>query len=1286
MGGAGSGSATGMCKLTTTLPLVSLRLFDTPVGYTPPVGYDVHTTLTYNQRDTSQPASIDYSNIGPQWSASWVGFIQDDPTQPGVNVRRIAAGGGAYDYSGYNGASGAFTPEMNTQAQLVLVAQNPVTYERRFPDGSKEVYAASNSAAAYPRRVFLSRIVDPYGNTLTLNYDASLRLTSVQDAIGQSTTFTYGNTANTWLITTITDPFGRTAQLAYDSTGRLASITDAVGITSSFDYNGTSADISALHTPYGTTSFASTTADASRSLTITDPLGNASRTEFDASVTTLPDDPPPAASWADGNQGYRNTFYWDGEANARAPGDYTQAHIWHWLSSAASNPVVSDALESEKQPLDSRVWYFRNGQSSSNFLSGAQNNAPNQIARLLPNGATQLTQMAYAASGNPTLNIDPLGRQVQTAYDSAGIDVTAIQRKTAAGADTLAQFTYGATPHRPVTYTDAAGQVWRMSYNAQGQLLTVTDPLGNTTTNHYNTQGYLMFTLDALGQVVQTGYTYDNVGRVASITDSQGRTLNYQYDNLDRLTSINYFDGTSQTYTYTNLDLTAVKDRLGQVTRYGYDANRNLISVTDPAGHVTQYGYDRANRLISQTDANGSVTQWQRDIQGRVVAKIYPDNTQTTYAYDSAGRQSTRTDALGQTRQNAYAADGQLTGISYANAVNPTPAVTWQWDAYYPRITQMSDGAGITNYGYTPAGQNGAGQIQSEASAQGNIAYSYDALGRMASRTVNGKQDSWSYDVLGRVSGETNDLGQWQTSYLGQANQPASLTLQAPGAQVNPALQLLYSYGSATSGISNMGDRWLKSLTWQHASNIWTFNYQSDDLGRITSSQDAITPSPTVLTEGQQNYTYDSANRLTASQGQARQESYTTDPAGNLTGQSIATLTQPAAWTWQSQTNANNQNTVALQMQTYSDGSGGGSQYLPAYDANGQMLSDATSMLPPSHSNTRDTQWDAAGNLIHITDNVTGHITDISYDGWGRRVQMQEKANIEAATATITHYQWCGEKICQKLDQDGHVITEYFDQGEIHANDNSNLDGTNTGINLLYQKDQLGSIRGVMTPDGLQQGSRTYTAYGQTDQSSGMQPDKGYAGMFLHDSGLYLTWHRAYDPLSGRWLSHDPIGEEGGVNLYQYVNGDPVNYMDPFGLVQWNGTVISGGLTELVGASVFHFILTSECVNGQQAHISVWAVGPSIGVGTIPIGDTYSNINFDDHLNSLNPNEFNGLFMMSSAGSAFGIGGSFSKIRLGNVVSSGFGGSEYGLEFGLGATVGSSTVTDSEITSCGCGN
>jgi RHS repeat-associated protein len=49
-------------------------------------------------------------------------------------------------------------------------------------------------------------------------------------------------------------------------------------------------------------------------------------------------------------------------------------------------------------------------------------------------------------------------------------------------------------------------------------------------------------------------------------------------------------------------------------------------------------------------------------------------------------------------------------------------------------------------------------------------------------------------------------------------------------------------------------------------------------------------------------------------------------------------------------------------------------------------------------------------------------------------------------------------------------------------------------------------------------------------------------------SGLYLTKYRVYEPGTGRWLSRDPIEETGGINLYGYVWGDPINWVDPLGL------------------------------------------------------------------------------------------------------------------------------------------
>lgn len=60
--------------------------------------------------------------------------------------------------------------------------------------------------------------------------------------------------------------------------------------------------------------------------------------------------------------------------------------------------------------------------------------------------------------------------------------------------------------------------------------------------------------------------------------------------------------------------------------------------------------------------------------------------------------------------------------------------------------------------------------------------------------------------------------------------------------------------------------------------------------------------------------------------------------------------------------------------------------------------------------------------------------------------------------------------------------------------------------------------------------------------------DFQYAGMYEHaNSLLNLTKYRAYDPVSGRWISRDPLQEAPGLNLYSYVGNNPINYNDQNG-------------------------------------------------------------------------------------------------------------------------------------------
>ena len=102
-----------------------------------------------------------------------------------------------------------------------------------------------------------------------------------------------------------------------------------------------------------------------------------------------------------------------------------------------------------------------------------------------------------------------------------------------------------------------------------------------------------------------------------------------------------------------------------------------------------------------------------------------------------------------------------------------------------------------------------------------------------------------------------------------------------------------------------------------------------------------------------------------------------------------------------------------------------------------------------------------------------------------------------------------------------------------------------------YTRGHLGSVRELAKSGGSTLGARyDYDSYGRSTTALGTTPtDVNFTGLYRHSkSNLDLATYRPYDPDLGRWLSRDPIGETGGINLYGYVGNNPVNATDPLGL------------------------------------------------------------------------------------------------------------------------------------------
>jgi len=164
--------------------------------------------------------------------------------------------------------------------------------------------------------------------------------------------------------------------------------------------------------------------------------------------------------------------------------------------------------------------------------------------------------------------------------------------------------------------------------------------------------------------------------------------------------------------------------------------------------------------------------------------------------------------------------------------------------------------------------------------------------------------------------------------------------------------------------------------------------------------------------------------------------------------------------------------------------------------------------------------------------------TSMNYDGFGRRVQIIETGSTGGVTST-KNLIWDGMAIREERNASNAVTKMYFDNGVRIG-----------GTNYYYTRDHLGSIRELTGTNELVQARYDYDPYGQQTQLSGtIAADFGFTDLYYHQqSGLLLAAYREYSPVLGRWISRDPIGEKGGINLYGYVRNSPIGRIDRLGL------------------------------------------------------------------------------------------------------------------------------------------
>jgi RHS repeat-associated protein len=1064
--------------------LASLTLADTPLAYRPAKGPGVPLTFIYSHQEAYQPEVFHYSHLGPKWTYTGISYIVDDPQKPGHNVQRYMAGGGTRLFKG-----------KDYDAATGAFAPDPrdMSVLKRAP----------GSPPRYERRLA----------------NGGLEIYAHPDGKGAF--------PRRLFLTEARDNAGNALKYQYDGKNRLVALLDASGKKTTLEYQHPDPlKVTGIQDPAGRRAQIAYDAQG-RLISITDAVGIVSKVSYrgDGNFITRLETPYGATKFAMGEDAHSR---WVDVTDPLGHTERVESR-WNEAPIAERETNVPKGFEADNQGLNSANtfywdavayaqhkgdytkaqlihWRVEDGlainvpasakaplESRVWYAYPEQDGAgtmmscalPMTAARVLPDGSTQTVRTERNAWGKPLAYADPAGRQTQFEYAANGIDLVRARQKTAAGHDTLTEIAWNGQ-HRPIKVKSAGGQVTQYAWNAAGQLTQVTDPLARKIRYQYDEAGALKQTLNPLGRA-QAQYAWDAAGNLARVTDSSGDARQYEYDALNRLTKATYPDNTTLEVTWDKLDPVQVKGRNGKRTRYKYDAVRRLVAVDEGGVRTLLYGYDAVGRLVSLTDGRGQLTKWEYDLQGRLMAKNTPDGAKTAYEYDSAGRPSARTDMLGQKRLFAYGADGRLASVSYPNALVATPEVRLTWDTYYPRLVSVSEASGTTRYRYAPTGQPGALRPVGIEAPNSAIAYQYDAVGRIQSRNVDDVMDQYAFDPLSRVTERRNSvLGEFRYGYREDSRQVMRVALA--GTPVGHS----YTYGGATD------DRRVQAIHNPPAARSFGFEGSAEHLiAAITES--------TQDTNRTWRYGYDALGRLQSAQrNDGQQYHYTMDAADNLIG--ISTPEGANAY----------RHDAGNKIKGH------------RFDANGNTIEDGR------HRYT----WDAENRLVKIAYKKNPKKgTEFKYDGQSRRVAIIET---DGAKRAETKYTWCGDVICQARDAQNKPTAYYFNEGAFRPG---------TGERRYYAKEHLGSIRDVLDEKGQPKARYDYDPYGNLTSDPDKKPEFGYAGMHYHaPSGLYLTKYRAYDPQSGRWLSRDPIGEAGGINLYAYVGGNPVSYIDPLGL------------------------------------------------------------------------------------------------------------------------------------------
>src|SRR4030042_5549640 len=192
---------------------------------------------------------------------------------------------------------------------------------------------------------------------------------------------------------------------------------------------------------------------------------------------------------------------------------------------------------------------------------------------------------------------------------------------------------------------------------------------------------------------------------------------------------------------------------------------------------------------------------------------------------------------------------------------------------------------------------------------------------------------------------------------------------------------------------------------------------------------------------------------------------------------------------------------------------------------------------PTATENAWTYVYDLSNQLVTVLNN-SNQVAANTYNGAGQRIKK-----VTQTETRIFHYDLKGHLIAE-TKQIGQMLAEYIYLGD------QLLSMIKPGESAYYfHNDHLGTPQVLTDYSQASAWKAVYTPFGEAVASIQTvdNPFRFPGQHYDRETGLHYNYFRYYNSQTGRYIIPDPIGLEGGINMFVYTN-NPVNYIDPYGL------------------------------------------------------------------------------------------------------------------------------------------